>query len=129
EDVLELTRRIRAFHERLRDPASTWFLAVALPESLSLPETERLLAGVRRVGIVPGALFINRALGEHGIVPRAADRVRGLLTIDPTVATVGAPALKPGPVGVPGLERFSRDWRSLDMAESLGPTGSRGDPR
>ncbi len=115
EEVLVLTRRIRKFQAQLRDPEATWFLAVALPESLSVPETERLLTGVRRAGVAPGALVINRSLAGMRVLATAAPWFHRLSMIDRAIPLAGAPALKTGPVGRSDLERFVRSWRVLSV--------------
>jgi arsenite/tail-anchored protein-transporting ATPase len=107
ERVLELSRDLRALRELLADPRSTWFLGVALPEALSVPETRRLLAGVRAVGIQPAALLVNRVSEGTGA------EVEALLALDPSLPAAAAPDLAEPPVGVEALADFAASWREL----------------
>jgi len=112
ERVLEMARELRAFQARLRDPASTWFLGVALPESLGVPETRRLVEALERLGIRPGALLVNRALDASGGVRRAAaGELRALREGHAGLPLILAPACEPAPVGAQALIRFSETWR------------------
>src|SRR5690606_36745130 len=62
ERVLALSRTLRRLRERLRDPEFSWLAVVALPESLSVPETARLIRWLREREMPVGALIINRLL-------------------------------------------------------------------
>jgi arsenite/tail-anchored protein-transporting ATPase len=114
ERVLHLSRDLRRLRELLQDPRECWFLGVALPEALSVPETRRLLARLRRLGITPGALLVNRALGADGGL-LAADRVGALVAPDDDDAMVfaAAPDRAAGPVGPEALAAFAEGWREL----------------
>jgi arsenite/tail-anchored protein-transporting ATPase len=113
ERVLRLAHSLRALRERLADPAHTWFLAVALPEALSVPETARLLPRLRALGIRPGALLVNRALAGDAVRPGAQAAVSELLRLDPGLPGVAAPALGSGPVGAAALLDYLDGWRRL----------------
>jgi arsenite/tail-anchored protein-transporting ATPase len=118
ERVLKLSRTLRALRTELMDHTHTWFLAVALPESLSVPETGRLLGGLRRLGIVPGAVLVNRALAEERgeIRGEAVVGVGRLLEIDPETPFAAAAETKVGPAGVPALRAFLDGWRRVAHA-------------
>src|SRR5690606_39049564 len=55
ERLLKLARSLRGFGERLRNPAESWLLLVALPEALGVPEAERLLDRLTQLKVEPGA--------------------------------------------------------------------------
>ena len=59
EDVLQLTRDLRLIMELLADNRKTQFVAVAIPEAMSVEETIRLLKGVEDCGIECGHLVVN----------------------------------------------------------------------
>src|SRR5690606_7450723 len=99
EDLLRLTRRIRARRDRLRHDSPDWFLAVALPEALSVSETRRLLEGVRRRGVGPGALLVSRVLVDGRLVPGTEALFARLAACDPSIPTVLGPSMRPAPVG------------------------------
>ena len=118
ERLLKLSRALRSFRNRLRDPVQTWMLVVALPESLSLPETTRLLARLRELEIAPGALLLNRAL-RNGVVGAGASAVLDSIAVAAGgVPLLGAPALEHGPRGVEELDAFVRSWRDLRVGAS-----------
>ncbi|MET0399548.1 MAG: TRC40/GET3/ArsA family transport-energizing ATPase, partial [Longimicrobiaceae bacterium] len=68
ERVLRFARTLRALRGRLEDGAHTFVLAVALPEALSVPETERLALRLGELGTAPGALLVNRALAGGAVL-------------------------------------------------------------
>src|SRR5690606_39022568 len=112
--VLRLARSLRLLRERLSDPARTWFLAVALPESLSIPETGRLLASLRAAGTQPGALPVHQALTADGVpIAGAAEALRRLLRLDAALRTAAAPRLERGPQSVGELRAFAESWRDV----------------
>lgn len=114
EDVLRLARGIRSLRSRLSDPSETCFLGVAAPEELAVPETGRLIAGVRKAGLTPTAVLVNRTLGPPGEMnPMTASIAERLVAIDPTVNWAAAPALATGPRGVDRLRTFIEGWRLL----------------
>ncbi|MEX2569684.1 MAG: ArsA family ATPase [Gemmatimonadota bacterium] len=122
ERVLGLSRQLRELRVRLADGSDTFFLAVALPESLSVPETARLLPRLRELQIQAGALLVNRALHEHGqpLRDRAAETAE-LAAIDRSMVTAGAPALDVGPTGPAALRRFIDGWRLVELDERPTP--------
>jgi arsenite-transporting ATPase len=109
--VLQLSRSFRSFRERLGDPERSWFLVVARPESLSVPETERLLAGLDRLHVPVGALLVNRF--AEG---RDEDLAEALVHAAGSLSCAAAPALPAGPRGVAELSRFADSWRLLALA-------------
>lgn len=112
ERVLKLSRSLRDLLALLRDPARCWLLVVALPQALAVPETRRLLAAVRAMGISPGALLVNRAEVEgDSLLP--GGETRRLLAEAEGLPTYAAPALAAGPVGPAALEDFLSTWREV----------------
>jgi arsenite-transporting ATPase len=112
--VLQLARSLRGFRARLSDPAATWFLAVALPESLAVPETRRLLDGLRGLRVPAGALLVNRLLEEGGLPRRGSgEYAAALVELAGALPCAAAPALAEGAHGVSGLRRFADSWRAV----------------
>ncbi|MEX2582376.1 MAG: ArsA family ATPase, partial [Gemmatimonadota bacterium] len=123
ERVLKLSRSLRALRDCLRDDERTFFLAVALPESLSISETARLLPRLGGLGIRPGALLVNRSLlSGDGVLPAALGEARRLAAIDPAVRVAGAPLLEEAPHSIAGLRTFIEEWRELDLAPRIPET-------
>lgn len=115
ERVLSLSRQLRQLRELLTDPHATWFLAVALPEALSVPETERLLHRLGQLRIHPGALLVNRALAGDAAVARGAQAsTLALLRAAGDTPCAAAPAWAEGPRGVEQLRRFIAGWRRVE---------------
>ncbi|MBW3627754.1 MAG: ArsA family ATPase [Gemmatimonadetes bacterium] len=110
--VLALTRDLRAVRELLQDPAATWLVAVALPESLSVAETRRLLSRLRGLGIAPGALLVNRALTQDGAV-RGSAEILALRSLAEAVPFAGTTDESTGPVGPDALAAFASRWREI----------------
>jgi len=114
ERVLSFARLVRALRERLADRAHTWVAAVALPEALSIPETERMVPRLAALGLAPELLLVNRLLtAADEVVPERADAARLLLEIPGVPAAAGAPALPEGPRGADDLLRFAASWLCL----------------
>jgi arsenite/tail-anchored protein-transporting ATPase len=123
--VLRLSRSLRALIALLTDPARCWLLAVALPESLSVPETGRLVRRLEEVGVPLGALLVNRAL-ESGAVPDPDGHVTALTGAAPGAQRLAAPRLAGGPCGVAELRSFVAAWRHIE-AQPV-PRSGRGEP-
>jgi arsenite/tail-anchored protein-transporting ATPase len=115
ERVLRLAHTLRGLLALLRDRERTWLLLVALPESLSVPETARLADRLQAMEILPGALLVNRLLDERGDAP-PSPRAEELLRAVPEIAAYAAPARTAGPTGAAELERFLTEWRGLGLA-------------
>jgi arsenite-transporting ATPase len=113
ERVLALARTLRGLRERLADRAHTLFLAVALPEALSVPETRRLLPRLAGLGLAPEALLVNRLLGPGGVLPARRAEAARLLQIPGAPEAVGAPEWEEGPRGAEALLRFAGSWRRI----------------
>lgn len=112
--VLELARALRRLRAIVSDEAATWVVIVALPESLSVPETARLLPRLRSLGLVTGALLVNRALSSSGeLLAEASGTTARLLKIDPEIPAGAAPLLASGPVGRKQLADFLDQWREI----------------
>ncbi|CAN5806033.1 arsenical pump-driving ATPase [soil metagenome] len=115
ERVLKLAHSLRALLALFTDPERSWLLLVALPESLSVPETQRLAERLEAMSIPVGGLLINRLLtSEHvsGDEKHAAE-----LTRIATGVHAAAPLLDRGPVGVAELRAFSGGWRLFDRTD------------
>jgi arsenite-transporting ATPase len=115
ERLLELSRDLRALRELLRDPGSTWFLGVALPEALGVPETARLLGRLRALGIAPGALLVNRAFAGDDALTHGGE-IAALLALDDALTFAAAPDELEGPVGPDALAEFAGRWRMLERS-------------
>jgi anion-transporting ArsA/GET3 family ATPase len=113
ERILDLARRLRSLQERIADPLSTFTLLVALPETLSVGETERLLPSLRSLGITPGALLINRVLDNGRIPHRLAAEVNQLRTVAAGLPSALAPQYSSGPRQPADLLRYIEGWRLL----------------
>jgi arsenite-transporting ATPase len=117
ERVLRFARTLRALRARLEDRAHTFFLAVALPEALAVPETRRLALRLGELGIAPGALLVNRALAGDAVSPDRAEAAARLLAIPGIPEAAVAPEWGgEGPRGAAELLRFARAWRSAEPA-------------
>lgn len=114
ERLVELSKQLRGLGEHLRDPRYTWFLAVALPESLSVPETRRLFAHLAALEIVPGALLVNRLLDGDDLAPELAAEAAALAAAVPGAPLAAAPRLDAGPVGPDALLDLARRWRLME---------------
>lgn len=116
--VLDASRALRRLSERLADRAHTAVLVVALPESLSVPETRRLVARLRAMGLGPDALLVNRLLdGDAADAGREAEAAR-LLAAAAGVPAAGAPRMAEGPRGADALRAFAASWRAVSLAPS-----------
>jgi arsenite-transporting ATPase len=118
--VLQLARSLRGFRARLSDPDATWFLAVALPESLAVPETRRLLDGLRGLGVPTGALLVNRFLEDGEPLGRGRDGYAAALAeLAGDLPCAASPDMAGGVRGVAELRRFADSWRVLEHAPAL----------
>jgi arsenite-transporting ATPase len=112
--VLQLARSLRGFRARLSDPDVTWFLAVALPESLAVPETRRLLDGLRGLRVPAGALLVNRLLDDGGERRRGTDEyAAALMDFASGLPCAASPDMAGGVRGVADLRRFANSWRRV----------------
>ncbi|HEX2090905.1 MAG TPA: ArsA family ATPase [Longimicrobiaceae bacterium] len=111
ERVLRFARLLRELRARLEDRTHTFFLAVALPEALSVPETERMAARLRELRIPPDALLVNRLLTPRGIAAGREGHAARLLAILP-VAAAAPERGEGGPRGAAELLRFAHSWRA-----------------
>jgi arsenite/tail-anchored protein-transporting ATPase len=115
ERLLSLSRQLRSFREGLADPARTWCLVVALPEALSVPETRRLCEGLRRVGVEPAGILVNRAADRPGQVRsgEVAVHLSALASAEPAVPLAVAPLMPAGPSGPEQLLEFATHWSEI----------------
>ena len=117
ERVLRFARTLRGLRARLEDGAHTFFLAVALPEALSIPETERLARRLDELRVAPGALLVNRVLAGDVVPPgRGAEAARLLAVPGIPMAAFAPDRGAEGPLGAAELLRFARSWRCASPA-------------
>ncbi len=117
ERILRFARTLRGLRARLEDGAHTFFLAVALPEALGVPETERLALRLASLGIAPGALLVNRVLAGGAVLPgRGAEAARLLAVPGIPVAALAPEWDGRGPRGRAELLRFAGSWRCAPPA-------------
>ncbi len=127
QELVEMSRQLRALEALLRDPARAGFVAVTRPGVLPRRETERLLEELGALGIPAAALLVN-AMTPPGCARcrRAAAReereVRALARRWPSLTgpdrpMILAPMTAPEPRGVRPLQDWGGSWR---------PFGSRG---
>jgi arsenite-transporting ATPase len=120
EDLLSLSRQLRALRATLTDPASTRFVAVARADQLSRLETVRLLSRLDELRVPRGEVLINaltpegcrrcrrRAAAERRQVDALLSDCRRLHgSACPAIFT---PALAPPPGGADSLRGFARAW-------------------
>jgi arsenite-transporting ATPase len=117
ERLLRFARTLRRLRARLEDGSHTFFLAVALPEALSVPETERLALRLGELGIAPGALLVNRVLAGDAVLPGRGVEAARLLAVPGIPLSAMAPDRGgDGPRGAAELLRFARSWRCAGSA-------------
>jgi len=120
EDLLGLSRSLRALRETLTDPGAARFVAVTRAGSLDRLETLRLLQRLDGLSIPRGELLVNaltpagcarcgrRAAAEDAQVRRLLSdcaRLRGR-----ACPAMFAPAVAPPPSGAGSLRGFVRTW-------------------
>jgi len=120
EDLLTLSRQLRALHATLTDPATARFVAVTRAGELNRRETLRLLERLRELSIPTGELLVNALTPEGcGRCRRRAEAerrdVRALLSDCARLRrapcpAIFAPAVAPPPGGVESLRGFARLW-------------------
>lgn len=66
DGIMKLIRDVRSVKEALTDPPKTEFVAVTIPESLSVLETERLLSGIKRLRVPSRHIFVNMVIPPSG---------------------------------------------------------------
>jgi arsenite-transporting ATPase len=120
EDLLTLSRQLRALHATLTDPARSRFVAVTRPGELGRRETLRLLKRLRELSIPTGELLVN-ALTPDGCGRcrrQAAAEQREIRSLRAGCArlrrspcpAIFAPAVAPPPGGAESLRGFARAW-------------------
>lgn len=99
-ELLEFAKRTRALDALLRDHARSGVVLVAVDEPVVRPQTRRLARAVRQRGSDIIALVWNRT-------------VRAVDPLPPVVAErqLSAGEVRPSPVGVAALRKWSRSWR------------------
>jgi arsenite-transporting ATPase len=119
-DLVDIARRLKALQALLSDPRRTRLAVVSRCAEVVQLETQRLLAGVRRLGL-PAAAVIANALTPPGCrrcrdahrretvllqALRRAARSRGARRC----AIIRAPAVAPPPRGPAALARWRARW-------------------
>lgn len=66
EGMMNLLRDMKRVKEALADSRKTEFIAVTIPESLGVLETERLLRGVKGLGVHVGHIIVNMMMPAMG---------------------------------------------------------------
>ena len=99
-EVLAFSKRTRALDELLRDHARSGVILVTLDEPVVRMQTRRLARAVRQRGAGVIALVWNRT--KHTIDP---------LPQSVAARQVCAGEMRPSPVGVEALRKWSRSWR------------------
>ncbi|MCM2357409.1 MAG: ArsA family ATPase [Geobacteraceae bacterium] len=66
EGFMHLLRDVKSVKMALADPRKTEFVAVTIPESLAVLETERLFSGIRRLGISARNIIVNMVIPPTG---------------------------------------------------------------
>jgi arsenite/tail-anchored protein-transporting ATPase len=72
----DLTARIQSVRNLLYDPAQTDFTLVAIPEAMSVRETQRYLTQLREQGVPVTDLIVNRVEQEHDACVYCKARVK-----------------------------------------------------
>ena len=110
--------------QRLRDPARTHVLLVALPEATPVHEAARLQADLIRSGITPSAWVVNQSLlaaapTDPLLRARANEEARHLTEVTGTLATrtVVLPRTPDAPVGAAALTALVADRRSVVVGD------------
>jgi arsenite/tail-anchored protein-transporting ATPase len=126
QELVEISKQLRALDALLRDPARTAFVAVTRPADLPRRETERLLRELGTLRIPVAALLVNaltppgcarcrRAVAtEAGQVRALARSWRSLTGGDRPM--ILAPMTSPEPRGVRALRDWGRTWRRFAPA-------------
>jgi arsenite-transporting ATPase len=112
EDLVQLSRRIRRIRALLADAERTAFVAVAIPETLAVQETRRLLSGVSTAGISCRQLVVNMVVPRSGCLFCEARReeqarsIEALADLDPLLDVIYVPAFSGEIHGLEGLRHL-----------------------
>jgi arsenite-transporting ATPase len=104
QELLDFARRTRALESLLHDPDRCGVLLVTLNEPVVRLESERLLRELRERDTDVIGVIWNRVDQEKIDAP---------LPAEPQVSQFLASAMKPPPVGVTALRRWSDTWQKL----------------
>ena len=126
EELVEMSKQLRALAALLRDPERTAFVAVTRPAVLPRRETERLLDQLGEMEIPVAALLVNavtppgcarcrRAAAREGQEILALSR-RGRALTGKGRPMILAPMTSPEPRGVRALRDWGSTWRRFDPA-------------
>jgi arsenite/tail-anchored protein-transporting ATPase len=101
-ELLEFAKRTRALEGLLRDRERSGVILVTLDEPVVRAQTRRLARAVRQRGVDVIALVWNRTMRAPDPLPRSV-----------AARQVSAGEMRPSPVGVAALRRWSRSWREV----------------
>jgi arsenite-transporting ATPase len=126
--LADMKRDLATGRDQLQDPDRTACWVVALPEPLSLKETERFTAALGDLGIPLGGILVNRLTG----VAAEGLQLTGFGDIAGQRPVLGLPRRAAEPIGAAALTDLWQhlapvaNWRgsAVDRSESLGPTRS-----
>ena len=62
EEQVELSRNVRAVQKVLADTEKTEFVAITIPEEMSVVETDRLLASLKKLKISCSHIIVNKII-------------------------------------------------------------------
>jgi arsenite-transporting ATPase len=116
EELVHLSRGIRALQTVVRNRSATRFVAVTRAARLPRAETERLLVQLRALKLAPGAVVVNARTLAPGRCPRCRTTARAeqaeaaALRAPRDCAIIQTPLAVPPPRGVPSLARWARTW-------------------
>jgi arsenite-transporting ATPase len=103
QELLDFSRRVRAFDALLHDRERCALLVVALDEPVVRAESERLARAAAERGAAPRAVIWNRG-GAADVNP---------LPAAPSARQFVAGERVPPPIGVTALRDWARSWREL----------------
>lgn len=120
-ELVDLSRRLRAFTALMRDSSRAQFVAVARPAALPRLETARLFAELRRLDVGSRTLIVNAETNGtcRACRRRASAEARQVRALRRTCrgksrrcGIIHAPLQLPPPQGAVELLQWSTTWRS-----------------
>jgi arsenite-transporting ATPase len=122
EKLVRLSRDIRRVQGTLTDADQTTFVAVTIPETMAMAETQRLLASLKRLGVACRDLVINMVTPSQASCPFCRAHRRQERSCIRETAGLADVAI----TEVPLLANDIRGIKALNALSiaALGPTGS-----